>query len=165
MMTRGRAHPLTVEEPAITVTVAGTYLLDSQPAATMIDSSATHSFVSRYSFFCFSHIYSFVARTFINRLGRCAGKLARPMVTKVADNRMIYVTDVYRVTLEFPEFEFLLILFFPIFFPFWNYDVYASAGFEYGRLFYLRCSLICYSKLLKFKGVYCSTLKYFVSKR
>ena len=40
------------------------------------------------------------------------------MVTKVADNRMIYVTDVYRVTLEFPEFEFIFILFFPIFFPF-----------------------------------------------
>ena len=68
MMTRGRAHPLTVEEPAITMTVADTYLLDSQLAATMIDSSTTHSFVSRYSFFCFSHIYSFVARIFINRI-------------------------------------------------------------------------------------------------
>ena len=81
MMTRGRAHPLTVEEPAITMTVADTYLLDSQLAATMIDSSTTHSFVSRHSFFCFSHIYSFVARTFFNRIGRCAGKLVRPMVT------------------------------------------------------------------------------------
>jgi hypothetical protein len=40
------------------------------------------------------------------------------MVTMVADNRMINVTDMYRVTLEFPEFEFLLILFFPICFPF-----------------------------------------------
>ena len=33
------------------------------------------------------------------------------MVTKAADDRMIYVT------LEFPKVEFLLILFFPIFFP------------------------------------------------
>ena len=72
-MTRGRAHPLTVEEPAITVIVASTYLLDSQSAATMIESGATHSFVSRYSFFYFSHIHSLVARTFINRLGRSVG--------------------------------------------------------------------------------------------
>ena len=64
MMTRGRAHPLTVEEPTITMTVAGTYWQDSQTAATMIDSSTTHSFVSRYSFFRFLHIHSFVARTF-----------------------------------------------------------------------------------------------------
>ena len=41
------------------------------------------------------------------------------MVTKVVDNRMIYATDVYRVTLEFPEVDFLLTSFlFPIFFPF-----------------------------------------------
>ena len=58
----------------------------------MIDTGATHSFVSR---------------TFINRLGRNVGKLARPMVIEVADNRMIYVTDVYRgCTLEFSGVEF-----------------------------------------------------------
>ena len=28
------------------------------------------------------------------------------MVTEVADNRMNFVTDAYRVTLEFPGFEF-----------------------------------------------------------
>ena len=100
-MTRGRAHPLTVEEPTITMTMAGTYWQDSQTAATMIDGSTTHSFVSCYSFFCFSHIYSFVACTFINQIGRCAGKLARPMATKVANNRMFYATDFYRVTPEF----------------------------------------------------------------
>ena len=70
MMTRGRAHPLTVEDPTITMTVAGTYLLDSQSPATMINSGATHSFVSRYSFLCFSHIHSCIARTIINHLGR-----------------------------------------------------------------------------------------------
>ncbi|KAI3505496.1 hypothetical protein L1887_27627 [Cichorium endivia] len=92
MVTRGRVHQLTAEEPAITATVAGTYLLDSEPAVVMFDSGATHSFVSR---------------TFINRLGRSIGKLARPMVIEVADNRMIYVTDVYRgCTLEFSGFEF-----------------------------------------------------------
>ncbi|KAI3503682.1 hypothetical protein L1887_32131 [Cichorium endivia] len=92
MVTRGRAHQLTAGEPAITATVAGTYLLDSEPAAVMFDSGATHSFVSR---------------TFINRLGRSIGKLARPMVIEVADNRMIYVTDVYRgCTLEFSGVEF-----------------------------------------------------------
>ncbi|KAL4585882.1 hypothetical protein LXL04_010509 [Taraxacum kok-saghyz] len=58
----------------------------------MFDSGATHSFVSR---------------TFINRLGRGVGKLARPMVVEVADNRTIYVTDVYRgCTLEFSGVEF-----------------------------------------------------------
>ncbi|KAI3740071.1 hypothetical protein L2E82_30489 [Cichorium intybus] len=46
MVTRGRAHQLTAEEPAITATVAGTYLLDSEPAAVMFDSGATHSFTS-----------------------------------------------------------------------------------------------------------------------
>ncbi|KAI3708525.1 hypothetical protein L2E82_37728 [Cichorium intybus] len=92
MVTRGRVHQLTAEEPAITATVAGTYLLDSEPAVVMFDSGATHSFVSR---------------TFINRLGRSIGKLARPMVMEVADNRMIYVTDVYRgCTLEFSGVEF-----------------------------------------------------------
>ncbi|KAI3682071.1 hypothetical protein L2E82_50219 [Cichorium intybus] len=92
MVTRGRVHQLTAEEPAITATVAGTYLLDSEPAVVMFDSGATHSFVSR---------------TFINRLGRSIGKLARPMVIEVADNRMIYVTDVYRgCTLEFSGVEF-----------------------------------------------------------
>jgi hypothetical protein len=99
MMTRGRAHPLTVEEPIITMTVVGTYF--------------ARFLTCRYSFFCFSRIYYFVARTFLNRIGRCAGKLVRPMVTKVADNRMIYATDVYQVTLEFPEVDFLLISFFP----------------------------------------------------
>ena len=89
MMTRGRAHILNVEEPATTVTMVDTYF-----ARFLTCRSATHSFVSRYSFFCFSHIHSFVARAFICQLGRCAGKLARPMVTKVADNRIIYVTDV-----------------------------------------------------------------------
>ncbi|KAL4579640.1 hypothetical protein LXL04_015795 [Taraxacum kok-saghyz] len=81
MMTRGRAHPLTVEEPIITMTTA----------ATMIDSSVTHSFVPRYIFFRFLHIHSFVARTFA--LCRETG---RPMVTEVTVNRMIYVTDVYQ---------------------------------------------------------------------
>ena len=58
----------------------------------MFDSGATHSFVSR---------------TFINRLGRSVGKLARPMVIEVADNRTIFVTDVYRgCTLEFSGVEF-----------------------------------------------------------
>ncbi|KAL4583309.1 hypothetical protein LXL04_007879 [Taraxacum kok-saghyz] len=56
MKTRGRAHPLTVEEPTITMTVSGTYWQDYQTAATMIDISVTHSFVSRSSFFRFSHI-------------------------------------------------------------------------------------------------------------
>ena len=105
MVTRGRAHQLTAEEPAITPTGTGNslfhpslflyclmvysslkvfcafiwyesnmYLLNSQTAATAFDSSAIHSFV---------------ARIFINRIGRCVGKLARPMVTKVADYRMI----------------------------------------------------------------------------
>ena len=59
MMTRGRAHPLTVEEPTITMTVSDTYT-----AATMIDSIVSHSFVPRYIFFRFLHIHSFVARTF-----------------------------------------------------------------------------------------------------
>ena len=63
-MTRGRAHPLTVEEPTITMTGSDTYWQDSQTAATMIDSSVTHSFVPRYIFFRFLHIHSFVARTF-----------------------------------------------------------------------------------------------------
>ena len=57
MMTRGRAHPLTVEEPTITMTVSGTYWQDSQTAATMIDSSVTHSFVPLYSFFRFAHSF------------------------------------------------------------------------------------------------------------
>ena len=71
---------------------SGTYLLDSEPAVVMFDSGATHSFVSR---------------TFINRLGCSIGKLARPMVVEVADNRTIYVTDVYRgCTLEFSGVEF-----------------------------------------------------------
>src|SRR6187200_64152 len=69
-----------------------TYLLDSHPVAVMFDSGAAHSFVS-----C----------TFINRLGRGIGKLARPMVIEVADNRIIYVTAVYRgCTLEFSGVEF-----------------------------------------------------------
>jgi len=101
MMTRGRAHPLTVEEPTITMTVSGTYWQDSQTAATMIDSSVTHSFVPRYIFFRFLHIHSFVARTFA--LCRETG---RPMVTEVTVNRMIYVTDVYQVTLLFLGIEF-----------------------------------------------------------
>ncbi|KAL7599837.1 hypothetical protein Lser_V15G25678 [Lactuca serriola] len=92
MVTRGRAHQMTADEPVITATVAGTYLLDSEPAVVMFDSGATHSFVSR---------------TFINRLGCSIGKLARPMVVEVADNRTIYVTDVYRgCTLEFSGVEF-----------------------------------------------------------
>ncbi|XP_023736044.1 uncharacterized protein LOC111883953 [Lactuca sativa] len=92
MVTRGRAHQMTVEEPVITATVAGTYLLDSEPDVVMFDSGATHSFVSR---------------TFMNRLGRSIGKLAHPMVVEVADNRTIFVTDVYRgCTLEFSGVEF-----------------------------------------------------------
>ncbi|XP_052620969.1 uncharacterized protein LOC128126862 [Lactuca sativa] len=71
---------------------AGSYLLDSEPAVVMFDSGATHSFVSR---------------TFINRLGHSIGKLARPIVVEVADNRTIYVIDVYRgCTLEFSGVEF-----------------------------------------------------------
>ena len=100
MMTRGRAHPLTVEEPIIIMTVAGTYWQDSQTAATMIDSSATLSFISRYSFFRFSHIHSFVPRTFA-----LCREIGRPMVTEVTINRMIYVTDVYQVTLLFLGIE------------------------------------------------------------
>ncbi|KAL7606054.1 hypothetical protein Lser_V15G20823 [Lactuca serriola] len=92
MVTRGRAHQMTADEPVITATVAGTYLLDCVPAVVMFDSGATHSFVSR---------------TFIKRLGCSIGKLARPMVVEVADNRTIYVTDVYRgCTLEFSGVEF-----------------------------------------------------------
>ena len=53
MMTRGRAHPLTVEEPTLTMTVSGTYT-----AATMIDSNVSHSFVPRYIFFRSSHVHS-----------------------------------------------------------------------------------------------------------
>ncbi|KAI3510720.1 hypothetical protein L1887_17853 [Cichorium endivia] len=45
----------------------GTYLLDSEPAAVMFDSGATHSFVFR---------------TFINRLGWSIGKFARPMIVE-----------------------------------------------------------------------------------
>ncbi|KAL4573027.1 hypothetical protein LXL04_019820 [Taraxacum kok-saghyz] len=82
MMTRGRVHPLTVEEPTITMTVSGTYWQDYQTATTMIDSSVTHSFV---------------ARTFA---------LCGEMVTEVTVNRMIYVTDVYQVTLLFLGIEF-----------------------------------------------------------
>ncbi|XP_052619579.1 uncharacterized protein LOC128125959 [Lactuca sativa] len=83
---------MTADEPVITATVAGTYLLDSEPAVVMFDSGATHSFVSR---------------TFINRLGCSIGKLAGPMVVEVADNRTIYVTDVYRgYTLDFSGVEF-----------------------------------------------------------
>nr|KAJ0219995.1 hypothetical protein LSAT_V11C200085290 [Lactuca sativa] len=88
MVTRGRAHQMTVEEPVITTTVAGTYLLDSKPDVVMFDSGATHSFVSH---------------TFINRLGRSIGKLAHPMVVDVADNRTIYVTYVYRVRVRNPR--------------------------------------------------------------
>ncbi|XP_052620862.1 uncharacterized protein LOC111897404 [Lactuca sativa] len=92
MVTRGRAHQMTVEEPVITTTVAYTYLLDSKPDVVMFDSGATHSFVSH---------------TFINRLGRSIGKLAHPTVVDVVDNRTIYVTDVYRgYTLEFSGVEF-----------------------------------------------------------
>ncbi|KAL4567845.1 hypothetical protein LXL04_023441 [Taraxacum kok-saghyz] len=75
---RRRAHPLTVEEPTITMTVSGTYT-----AATMIDSSVSHSFVPRYIFFRFSHI-------------RVVSETDWPMVTEVTVNRMIYVTDVYQ---------------------------------------------------------------------
>ena len=96
MMTRGRAHPLTVEEPTITMTVSGTYT-----AATMLDSSISHSFVPRYIFFHFLQIHSFVARTFA-----LCGETGRPMVTEVTGNRMIYVTDVYQVTLLFLGIEF-----------------------------------------------------------
>ncbi|KAI3510710.1 hypothetical protein L1887_17843 [Cichorium endivia] len=46
----------------------GTYLLDSEPAAVMFDSGATHSFVFR---------------TFINRLGWSIGKFARPMIVEL----------------------------------------------------------------------------------
>ena len=67
----------------------------------MIDSSATHSFVPRYSFFRFLHIHSFVARTFA--LCRETG---RQMVTEVTVNRMICVTDVYQGTLLFLGIEF-----------------------------------------------------------
>ena len=108
MMTRGRAHPLTVEEPTITMTVAGTYWQDSQIAATMIDSSATHSFVSHYSFFCFSLlILPFLAHSFFccSHI-RVVSETDRPMVTEVTVNRMIYVTDVYQVTLLFLGIEF-----------------------------------------------------------
>ncbi|XP_052625909.1 uncharacterized protein LOC111918842 [Lactuca sativa] len=92
IVTRGRAHQMTADEPVITATVAGTYLLDSDPAVVMFDSGATHSFVSR---------------TFINRLGCSIGILARPMVVEVADYRTIYVTNVYRgCTLEFSGVEF-----------------------------------------------------------
>ncbi|XP_052619541.1 uncharacterized protein LOC111895023 [Lactuca sativa] len=92
MVTRGHAHQMIVEEPVITTTVACTYLLDSEPDVVMFDSGATHSFISH---------------TFINRLGRSIGKLAHPMVVDVADNRTIYVTDVYRgYTLEFSGVEF-----------------------------------------------------------
>ena len=101
MMTRGRAHPLTVEEPTNTMTVSGTYWQDSQTVATMIDSSVTHSFIPRYLFFRFLHIHSFVARSFA--LCRETG---RPMGTEVTVNRMIYVTDVYQVTLLFLGIEF-----------------------------------------------------------
>ena len=87
MMTQGRAHPLTVEEPTITMTMSGTYWQDSQTAATMIDSNVTHSFVPRYLFFRFLYIHSFVARSFA--LCRETGRL---MVTEVTVNRMIYVT-------------------------------------------------------------------------
>ena len=84
MMTRGRAHPLIVEEPTITMTMSGTYWQDSQTAATMFDSSVTHSFVPRNIFFRSLHIHSFVARTFA--LCRETG---RPIVTEVTVNRMI----------------------------------------------------------------------------
>ena len=73
-----------------------TYLLDSYPAAVMFDSGATLSFVSRYLFFRFSHIHSFVPRTFA-----LCREIGRPMVTEITVNRMIYVTDVYQVTLLF----------------------------------------------------------------
>ncbi|KAL4573675.1 hypothetical protein LXL04_020489 [Taraxacum kok-saghyz] len=88
MMTRGRAHPLTVEEPTITMTVSDTYT-----AATMIDSNVSHSFVPRYIFFRFLHIHSFVARTFA-----LCQEIDRPMVTEVTVNRMIYVIDVIRAS-------------------------------------------------------------------
>ncbi|KAL7599645.1 hypothetical protein Lser_V15G27298 [Lactuca serriola] len=92
MVTQGHAHQMNVEEPVITTTVADTYFLDSEPDVVMFDSGATHSFVSR---------------TFINRLGRSIRKLAHPMVVEVADNRTIYITDVYRgCTLEFSGVEF-----------------------------------------------------------
>ncbi|KAI3492377.1 hypothetical protein L1887_43158 [Cichorium endivia] len=71
-----------------------TYLLDSEPAAVMFDSSATHSLVFR---------------TFINLLGRSIRKFARPMIVEVAENLTIYVTDVYRgYTLEFSGVEFFI---------------------------------------------------------
>ena len=122
-MTRGRAHPLSVEEPAITVTVADTYLLDSQPTATMIDSSATHSFVSRYSFFRSLYICSFVLTHSVtvwdvvscNWLGQW---LPRLRITAWFISPMFIGLLSY-----FLDLNFLLILF-PQFLSFsWNYDV------------------------------------------
>ncbi|KAL4591429.1 hypothetical protein LXL04_004394 [Taraxacum kok-saghyz] len=82
MMTRGRAHPLTGEEPTITMIVAGTYWQDSQTAATMIDGSVTHSFVSRYIFFRFLHIHSLLLAH-----SRCVGKLAGQWLPRLRRNR------------------------------------------------------------------------------
>ena len=85
----------------------------------MIDSSVTHSFVPRYLFFRFLHIHSFVARTFA--LCRETG---RPMGTEVTVNRMIYVTDVYQVTLLFLGIEIPTNLISSVpFLMFWNCDV------------------------------------------
>ena len=67
-------------------------MINSEPAAVMFDSGATHSFVSH---------------SFSSRLGRNIGRLARPMVIEVADSRTLFVTDVYRgCTLEISGIEF-----------------------------------------------------------
>ena len=82
---------------ALYIYESDTCLFDSHPAATVFDSSATRSFGPLVSFFCLSHVYSFVARSIFYRIRHDAGKLAGPMATKVTDNRIIYVTDIYSV--------------------------------------------------------------------
>ena len=70
----------------------------------MSDSSAIHSFVSHTFALC--------------------REIGRPMVTEVTVNRMIYVTDVYRVTLLFLGIEFPTDLISSVpFLKFWNCDV------------------------------------------
>ena len=83
-MTRGRAHPLTVEEPTITMTVSGII--------------GTHSSVSR------AFILLLLAHS------RCVGNWQANGYRGTV-NRMIHVTDVYQIPFLFLGIEFLLILF------------------------------------------------------
>ena len=70
------------------------FWISSKPAIVVFDSGAT---------------YSLVSRLFSNHLGRNVGRLFRPMVVRVADNRTLQISDVYHgCTLEISGIESLI---------------------------------------------------------